>query len=472
MKSLAQSWLDQQCSMIDGVTHAILLMQDRNDREFSPVAYWPHSDSTPPVLLDTARDAITSQQEVTRRNGQTPGDGMTIACPVMLNSHMAGVAVINVGQNGDSNRQTPLEQLRCGCSWLTMLIRRESESGKHYLATMLDMAAMFLENRQVQSDDPADPVITHIIDTLSEHLGTDTCTLLQQIHDTVRRSRGDDPADTGLPVAAIAHDETSQDIVRALEEDRFVLHYQPKVELATGCISSMEALLRMEHPGPGLLSPENFLPAAQQSGLMPAVDDWVLRTACRQLQAWHRAGHEDLSVAVNLSTERFMQPRLARQLMDMTAEFGIRPDRLEIEVTEGTLMNNIDTTAGVIRNLNEAGIRISVDDFGTGYSSLNYLQRFPISNIKIDRSFIEFITSDTDIATIVRGIIAMAHATGLEVIAEGVETDAQLAFLRKLQCDQFQGYLFSRPLEPDAAVQLLEMEATAGSLLDYVGRVS
>ena len=167
-----------------------------------------------------------------------------------------------------------------------------------------------------------------------------------------------------------------------------------------------------------------------------------------------------------------MQPRLAIHLLGMTGEFGIRPDRLEIEVREGTLMDNIDTAAGVIRGLSEAGIRISIDDFGTGYSSLSYLQRFPISTIKIDRSFIGDITSDTDIATIVRGIIAMAHATGLEVIAEGVETGAQLAFLRKLQCDQFQGYLFSKPLEPDDAARLLEMEATAGSLLDYADRVS
>jgi EAL domain-containing protein (putative c-di-GMP-specific phosphodiesterase class I) len=190
------------------------------------------------------------------------------------------------------------------------------------------------------------------------------------------------------------------------------------------------------------------------------------------LRAWHSAGHDNLSVAVNLSTAGFMQPRLVSQLAALMDETGIRPEQLEIEVTELTLMDSIDTAAGVIRKLNEAGIRISVDDFGTGYSSLNYLQRLPISSIKIDRSFTGFITSDTDIATIVRGIIAMAHATGLEVIAEGVETGAQLAFLRKLQCDQFQGYYFSGPLEPGDALQLLGMEATAGSLLDYADQVS
>ena len=153
-------------------------------------------------------------------------------------------------------------------------------------------------------------------------------------------------------------------------------------------------------------------------------------------------------------------------------EYGIRPDNLEIEVTESTLMDNIDTTAGVIRALRETGIRISVDDFGTGYSSLNYLQRFAVSSIKIDRSFVQQITTDTDIATIVRGIIAMAHAAGLGVIAEGVETAAQLAFLRRLHCDQFQGYLFSKPLAADAAGRLLALEATRGNLLDSAEQAS
>ena len=473
LKSLTQSWLDQLCSMIGGVTHAIVLMQERHDHDFTQSACWPHSGDTPPALLDTAQEAITTRQEVTRLQVQDGGDrgtGMTIACPVLLDSRMSGVVVVSTGQPGDS-RGLP-GQLRSGCSWLALLLRRESESGKHYLATMLEMAAMFLESRHVRPDDPGDPVITRIIDTLGGHTGTDTSTLLKQIHDTVRHSRGDDAGCTRLPVAATAHDGTAQDIVRALEEDRFVLHYQPKVELETGRISCMEALLLLDHPGSGLQMPEDFLPEAAQAGLMPAIDDWVLRTACRQLRAWQSAGHDDLSVAVNLSTAGFMQPRLVSQLATLMDETGIRPERLEIEVTELTLMDSIDTAAGVIRKLNEAGIRISVDDFGTGYSSLNYLQRLPISSIKIDRSFTGFITSDTDIATIVRGIIAMAHATGLEVIAEGVETGAQLAFLRKLQCDQFQGYYFSEPLEPGNALQLLGMEATAGSLLDYADQVS
>ena len=476
MKGLTQSWLDQQCSMLDGVTHAVVLMQGSDGHEFTPVASWPTSVSTPPVLLDTARDAVRCQLEIVRPHGgnglETEEHGETMACPVMLDNRMSGVVVICVEQHDAVHRQSAIAQLRSGCHWLAMLVRRESESGKHYLAAMLEMAAMFLENRHVQTDDPADPVITRIIDTLSDHLGTDSSTLLQRIHDTVRHSREDNLRVTQLPMPATPHDEMAEEISRALDEDRFVLHYHPRVDLRTGSITCMEALLRLEQPGSGLLHPGSFLPAAEQAGLVPTIDDWVLRAACRQLQVWRRAGHDDLSVAVNLSAAGFMQPRLAIHLLGMTGEFGIRPDRLEIEVREGTLMDHIDTAAGVIRGLSEAGIRISIDDFGTGYSSLSYLQRFPISTIKIDRSFIGDITSDTDIATIVRGIIAMAHATGLEVIAEGVETGAQLAFLRKLQCDQFQGYLFSKPLEPDDAARLLEMEATAGSLLDYADRVS
>ncbi len=459
--------------MIGGVTHAIVLMQEPDGHDFLPVACWPASGNTPPALLATARDAISRQQEIVCRRDASPlltaESGKVIACPVMTGSRMTGVVAMALGQHGEPDRQAALEQLRCGCTWLTMLVRRESESGKHYLATMLEMAAMFLEHRQPAADDAADPVITHLIDALNERLGTDASTLLQQIHATVHHARGLESLSIG---PATQSEALARDLPGALEEDQLVLHYQPKVDLKTGRLTSMEALLRWEHPTSGLLPPGSFLPLAGQSGLMPALDDWVLRTACRQLQAWHAGGHRHLSVAVNLSDAGFMQPHLVRKLMNVTRECGIAPHRLEIEVTECTVMDNIDNAAVVIRSLHDAGIRIAVDDFGTGYSSLNYLNRFRISTIKIDRSFVRDITSDADIATIVRGIIAMAHAPGLEVVAEGVETEAQLAFLRKLLCDQFQGYLLSRPLEPGAALQMLEMEASAGSLLDYADRVS
>jgi EAL domain-containing protein (putative c-di-GMP-specific phosphodiesterase class I) len=392
-----------------------------------------------------------------------------LATPVMLDSRMIGVVAIAAGACGEQHRESTLERLRFGCNWLTMLIRRESEAGRHYLATMLEMAAMFLEHRPAELDDAADPVVTRVIDALNGHLGTDTSVLLQQIHETVHHARGNAAAQT---MPASDNGKLARDLSGALAANQFVLHYQPKVELETGRIVCMEALLRWEHPESGLLAPGRFLPDAERAGLMPAIDEWVLRSACLQLHDWHSCGHNDLSVAVNLSAGGFIQPHLVRQLLSVTREYAIAPERLEIEVTESTVMDNIDIATCVMRSLHDSGIRISIDDFGTGYSSLNYLQRFPISTIKINRSFVSDITSDTDIATIVRGIIAMAHATGLEVIADGVETEAQLAFLRQLKCDQIQGYLFSRPLEPGAAGQLLEMETTGGSLLDVAEQVS
>jgi EAL domain-containing protein (putative c-di-GMP-specific phosphodiesterase class I) len=469
LKHLTQSWLDQQCCMIGSISHAVALMRTRDDLDFTPQAAIPAAGSTPPELLATARDAIRHGQPIVHR----PADcRAVIASPVMTGSRMHGVVAIAIEQLDNPDCRAIIEQLCCGCTWLGMLVQRETESAKHYLATMLEMAAMFLESRQPQQDDPADPVITRIIDALHDHLGTDASTLLQQIHDTVHHARGIESGSSTARAAAARGDELSDSLARALQEERLVLHYQPKVNLVTGHIACMEALLRLEHPRHGLLPAARFLPAAEQHGMMQDIDDWVLHSACRQLQTWQGAGHENLSVAVNLSAAGFMQPHLVRQLLGVTGEYGIRPDNLEIEVTECTLMDNIDTTAGVIRALRETGIRISVDDFGTGYSSLNYLQRFAVSSIKIDRSFVRQITTDADIATIVRGIIAMAHAAGLGVIAEGVETGAQLAFLRRLHCDQFQGYLFSKPLAADAAGRLLALEATRGSLLDSAERAS
>jgi len=393
--------------MIGGISHAVVLMQARDALDFTPQATVPAASNTPPELLATARDAVRRGQPVVHRPTESRA---VIASPVMTDSRMHGVVVIATEQHDEPDCVAAIEQLRSGCTWLGMLIQRETESAKHYLATMLEMAAMFLESRQAQQDDPADPVVTRLIDALQDHMGTDASTLLKQIHDTVHHARGLESGSSTARGPAARGDELSDCLSSALEKNRFVLHYQPKVNLATGRIACMEALLRLEHPRHGLLPAYRFLPAAEQQGLMQDIDDWVL--------------------------------------------------------------HNIDTTAGVIRALRETGIRISVDDFGTGYSSLNYLQRFAVSSIKIDRSFVQQITTDTDIATIVRGIIAMAHAAGLGVIAEGVETAAQLAFLRRLHCDQFQGYLFSKPLAAYDAGHLLALEATRGSLLDSAEQAS
>ena len=191
MKHLTQSWLDQQCGMIGGISHAVVLMQARDDLDFTPQATVPAAGSTPPELLATARDAVRRRQPVVHRPTESRA---VIASPVMTGSRMHGVVVIATEQHDEPDCGAAIEQLRSGCTWLGMLIQRETESAKHYLATMLEMAAMFLESRQAQHDDPADPVVTRLIDALQDHMGTDASTLLKQIHDTVHHARGSSPA--------------------------------------------------------------------------------------------------------------------------------------------------------------------------------------------------------------------------------------------------------------------------------------
>ena len=242
---------------------------------------------------------------------------------------------------------------------------------------------------------------------------------------------------------------------QAIENNQLELHYLPKIDMKSGKIVCMEALLRWRHPEMGMIPPARFLPVAENTGLIIPIGKWVLRTACRQLGVWQRGGYPDLSVAVNLSAKQFPQKDLLMQIGTILDETGIAPRHLELEITEGTVMDDIDAAATTLRILHKEGMKITIDDFGTGYSSLNYLKRFPISSIKIDRSFIRDITTDLDDAGIIKAIITMAHDMGIRVVAEGVETQAQLAFIGNLHCDEFQGFLFSPPLPHDEAGSLL-----------------
>jgi diguanylate cyclase (GGDEF)-like protein/PAS domain S-box-containing protein len=242
---------------------------------------------------------------------------------------------------------------------------------------------------------------------------------------------------------------------QAIDQDQFELYYQPKIDMKSGKIVCMEALLRWRHPEMGMIPPAQFLPVAENTGLIVPIGKWVLRTACRQLDVWQRGGYPDLAVAVNFSAEQFSQKDLLMQIGSILDETGIDPWHLELELTEFTIMDDIDATTTTLRLLHKAGLRISIEDFGTGYSSLNHLKRFPINSVKIDRSFIRDITTDSDDAGIIKAIITMAHGMGLRVVAEGVETEAQLAFLRNLYCDEFQGFLFSPPVPHYEAGNLL-----------------
>ena len=242
---------------------------------------------------------------------------------------------------------------------------------------------------------------------------------------------------------------------RALERREFTLHYQPKADLRSGRIIGVEALMRWQHPEFGMVSPGKFIPLLEETGLIVPSGEWVVRAACAQLRVWEDSGIKVVPVSVNLSGRQFQHQDLVRSIMDIISESGVEPGLIELELTESSLMSNPDDANRILLSLKEFGVRISVDDFGTGYSSLAYLKRFPIDALKIDRSFVQDIISDHEDAAIVRAIISLAHSLKLTVIAEGVETEEQLAFLVTNGCDQVQGYLLSVPLPALACGQLL-----------------
>ena len=241
----------------------------------------------------------------------------------------------------------------------------------------------------------------------------------------------------------------------AVKNEQFVLHYQPKVELAGGQVVGLEALLRWDRPGVGLVPPGEFICALEDSGLIVEVGRWVIGAACAQIQEWTRLGIDPVQVSVNVSERQFVKGDLQGDVLSALETYGVPAKLLELELTESLLMSNTERTIAILENLKAAGVQISIDDFGTGYSSLAYLRRFPIDKLKIDYSFTQEITRSADDAAIALAIIRMGHSLNLEIIAEGVETASQLAFLRRHKCDQMQGYYFSRPLPVPAMEQML-----------------
>jgi diguanylate cyclase (GGDEF)-like protein len=243
--------------------------------------------------------------------------------------------------------------------------------------------------------------------------------------------------------------EIESGLRRALVQGEFELHYQPKVEVSSGRIDSAEALIRWHHPKRGLTAPSGFIPIAEETGLIVPIGEWVLFEACRQARAWQTSGMQPLRIAVNLSAQQFKQKSLVTTVREALAAAGLDPGYLELELTESAVMHDAESSIQVLRQLSDLGVRISVDDFGTGYSSLSYLRRLPLDKLKIDRSFIREVAASRDDAEIVRAIVSLAHSLHLKVIAEGVETAEQLAFLRGLGCDQYQGFHCSPPVPAD-----------------------
>ena len=256
------------------------------------------------------------------------------------------------------------------------------------------------------------------------------------------------------------------DLRHALERGEFVLRFQPIVEIASGEMVAAEALIRWRHPSRGTMPPSEFIPALEETGLIVPVGEWVLRAACRQARAWQAAGLAPLRIAVNVSPLQFLQSDLASTVRRVLEETGLDPTLLELELTETADIEDIDTASQALKTVRAMGVRTAVDDFGTGYSSLGRLRQFPVDTLKIDRSFVsgagEAFDSLEDLA-IVRGIVALGHAMGLSVVAEGVETESQLAVLRQMGCDLAQGFLYSPAVEANEVARLLA-EGTGGRM--------
>jgi len=245
---------------------------------------------------------------------------------------------------------------------------------------------------------------------------------------------------------ALEHLSLENSLRGALERDEFVLYYQPKASVADGSIVGVEALLRWQHPDRGLVSPGEFMPVLEETGLIVPVGEWVLKAVCEQIRTWRRAGIAPVPVAVNFSPRQFASRDLGDTIKRILDEQQVDPRLIEVEITESSLMSNLEETALILKYVGDLGVGLSIDDFGTGYSSLAYLKRFPFDVLKVDRSFVKDLTTDADDATITRALISMAHNLGLKVVAEGVETEDQLAFLVEHGCDEIQGFYFSRPL--------------------------
>ncbi len=251
---------------------------------------------------------------------------------------------------------------------------------------------------------------------------------------------------SGLNAAAAERLDLENDIRRALEREEFIVYYQPKLNIHSRKILGAEALIRWKHPKRGLVTPGVFLNAAIDTGLIRPMDEWVLRKACSQVKAWEQAGLSPITVSVNVSNSLFHGRTLPTTVGDALRESGLNPNQLELELTESIAMRDVEASITMLEGLRTMGVRLSIDDFGTGYSSLSYLQRFPLSRLKIDQSFVKDLQTNDNNVKITKAIIAMAHSLNLLVLAEGVETEEQLARLREEGCDEVQGYLFSRPV--------------------------
>lgn len=249
-----------------------------------------------------------------------------------------------------------------------------------------------------------------------------------------------------------------QDIRQALEQGDFFLNYQPQINIASGRITGVEALVRWKHPERGMVSPAEFIPVAEQARLINRLTDGVLREACEQARAWHDKGIPAITMSVNLSPADFKRQDIISTVTSILDASGWPPKYLEFEITEGMVMSGVESVIATLNELHEIGVGLAIDDFGTGFSSMNYLKQFPLDRLKIDQSFVRDVLTSEEDASITKAIIQLGHSLGLKVIAEGVESEQQLAFLREWGCDEAQGYYFSRPIPPEELAEMLQAE--------------
>ena len=266
--------------------------------------------------------------------------------------------------------------------------------------------------------------------------------------------------DQGMHARAVSRLQLESDLRRAVEEKQFCVYYQPIICLQTGRLSGFEALVRWNHPRRGLVSPADFIPAAEETGLIVPIGEWVLHEACKHIRKMQLEfpSHRSLSLSVNLSARQVAQPDLLDRIQEALVDSKLDPHCLKLEITESVVMENAEAAALMFKQLRALGVQLSIDDFGTGYSSLSYLHRFPLNYLKIDRSFVSRLTTDNDNA-IVRTISTLARNLGMEVIAEGIETEEQYQQLRMLGCEYGQGYLFSQPVGTEGVLRLLAQDA-------------
>jgi len=282
--------------------------------------------------------------------------------------------------------------------------------------------------------------------------------------------------DAKMHTRALTLLQIESDLRRAIEREEFHVHYQPIVSLQSGRISGFEALVRWDHPERGRIPPSDFIPVAEETGLIMQIDRWVLRQACLQMRWWQESlpVTKQMKVSVNLSCKQFMQPMIVEQVLEILQETGLDPRSLKLEITESVMMERGDYTMSVLEQLSQAGIELSLDDFGTGYSSLSYIHRFPVSTLKIDQSFIKRIGGDQN-GEIVRAVVSLARNLGMEVVAEGIETVIQLDQLKALNCEQGQGYYFSSPVDAESATELIQNDQRGeilGNLPEGTGRIA